>query len=287
MNIFSKEIILRPYHLVISFVITIALIWGIFFISSLKDDVDVILLKTKVESQSLVIKQFEKEITEWKKQTAEVIKIKNEYRNIVKEIIDLLYLKNMPMGGTTLHEIKATDEITIKMLRDAVYSFREEQEWMNNVQDFLVSRKQFINDFPFIYPVGSGSPARISSGFGFREDVFEEDLGLHFHTGVDFPGNLNDPIIATADGEVIYINKEHEIYGKIVILEHKFNLFTYYAHLNVVLVKIGQNVERGEKVGLMGETGLSQGVHLHYEVRLGKDSNSVPLDPKMFLSANY
>lgn len=286
-SFFNKKLSLKFCYLVIFFIIGVFLSGTTIYFSFLKDDVDKRKLSAELETKTILLEQNRKEIREWKEQSADIIEIKNEYKEIVKEIIDLLYLKNMPVGGFILDEIKATDEITIKMMRNTVNAFREEQEWMSEIKGYLVARKQFINEFPFIYPVNKGLPSRISSDFGFREDVFKEDVGLHFHTGIDFPGKQNDPINATADGKVVYIKSDHEMYGKIVIIEHNFNLFTYYAHLNVISTKIGQNIKRGDVVGLMGNTGKSLGVHLHYEVRLGKDSHSVPLDPKMFLTSNY
>ena len=242
----------------------------------------------QIETKNILIKNYENEIKEWKEHSIEIVKLKNDYSLLLKEVVDLLYLKNMPIGGGSRNAIEETDQITIKALRNTIEGFKREKNWMENIKDYLVARKKFVNDFPFIYPVQNGAPSRVSSPFGYRKDVFREDKGLHFHTGVDFPGDLNEPIIATADGRVVYTSRTNEVYGLVVVLKHEMGFLTYYAHLNDYYVRIGQEVKRGEVIGGMGNTGMSLGVHLHYEVRVGENMpNSVPKDPMIYMTSNY
>lgn len=283
----KKTLVLRTSHFILIGITIAFFIACVAFFLYIYNNTKIRTLQAELNSQKIRYELQQKEINEWKEQSFELMKIKNEYQHLLREVVDLVYLKRMSIGGFTLTDIEASDEITIKMLRDTIASIQEERQLMSNIKGYLESRRRFINEFPFIYPIGDGSPVRISSDFGFREDVFGRNRGLHFHTGVDFPGNWNDPIIATADGTVILVYLDHEIYGKVVIIEHNFNLFTYYAHLNEIKTTMGRKVRRGETIGLMGMSGPTDGVHLHYEVRLGMEKNSVPLDPKMFFAANY
>ena len=124
---------------------------------------------------------------------------------------------------------------------------------------------------------------KISSGYGFRDDLFG-DGEVHFHSGIDVPGDLGDPIVATASGEVRNVILNDEEMGDIIVLKHKFGFTTGYSHLNAVYVKPGQIIERGEVIGAMGNKGThSLGAHVHYEVR----KNNQPIDPFDLLTTNY
>lgn len=84
------------------------------------------------------------------------------------------------------------------------------------------------------------------------------------HKGIDIAGGLNSPIVAAADGMVgksYYSNT----YGNVIFIKHPNNYVTVYAHLNNRHVHEGQEVKQGDRIGTMGRTGESTGVHLHFE----------------------
>ncbi len=117
--------------------------------------------------------------------------------------------------------------------------------------------------------VPSGRPVRqfagVSSGFGWRKHPVKGTR--EFHKGIDYRGKAGDPIVATADGVVEYAGYHKSSgYGNLVLLDHAFGFRTLYGHLKKVLVKSGQVVRKGQVIALMGNTGLSTGSHLHYEV---------------------
>ncbi len=85
------------------------------------------------------------------------------------------------------------------------------------------------------------------------------------HNGMDFTAPPGTPIYATGDGKVTKVGLGSG-YGKMVIIEHGFGYKTYYAHMSKYKATVGQNVKRGEIIGYVGNTGLSSGPHLHYEV---------------------
>lgn len=125
---------------------------------------------------------------------------------------------------------------------------------------------------------------RISQGYG--ETPFTKSRrGQHFykfHNGIDIAGPLGTPIVAADDGKVMAIGDTDRYcprgaYGKYIVVDHKNNLATMYAHLSLVRVHGGQEVRRGDIIGYMGSSGLSTGPHLHFtlydartvEIRLG------------------
>ncbi|MEN0066279.1 MAG: M23 family metallopeptidase [Myxococcota bacterium] len=105
----------------------------------------------------------------------------------------------------------------------------------------------------------------LTSGFGWRR----HPLGLRWrhHGGIDLDGQIGDPVWAASEGTVTRID-EVPTYGRLVELDHGFGVTTLYAHANEILVKVGQRVERGQPIALVGNTGRSTGPHLHFEVRL-------------------
>jgi murein DD-endopeptidase MepM/ murein hydrolase activator NlpD len=89
------------------------------------------------------------------------------------------------------------------------------------------------------------------------------------HRGVDYGGSRNTPIMATGSGKIEYINKKRA-YGNHIIIDHGLGYKTLYAHLNKFKkgLKKGDYVDQSQVIGYMGTTGLSTGVHLHYEFRI-------------------
>lgn len=118
----------------------------------------------------------------------------------------------------------------------------------------------------------------LSSGFGRRVDPITRQAA--FHSGLDFQGSANTPIMATAPG-VVTIGGRDGAYGITVEIDHGYGFKSRYSHLRQALVEEGQTISAGQRIGLMGATGRATGVHLHYEVLF----NDEPLNPANFLEA--
>jgi len=89
------------------------------------------------------------------------------------------------------------------------------------------------------------------------------------HTGVDIAGPVGTPIYAADDGVIIYAGWNSGGYGNMTLIDHGNGLFTRYGHAKKLLTKVGQVVQRGDMIALMGSTGRSTGPHLHFEVMTG------------------
>lgn len=121
-------------------------------------------------------------------------------------------------------------------------------------------------------PVGLPHNGRITSKFGYRRNPFT-NRGRELHSGVDFKGRIGQPVKVTANGRVSYAGYMGN-YGYVVMVKHSDGYETRYAHLSKLRVKKGDNIQVGETVGLIGNTGRSTGPHLHYEILLrGKKIN--------------
>lgn len=116
-------------------------------------------------------------------------------------------------------------------------------------------------------PNGSPVPYEgITSKFGYRD---HPTLGRReMHRGTDLKAPIDTPVYATADAMVEYAGyHEKSGYGNLIILEHNYGFKTYYGHLNKVVIKYNTFIKKGELIGYSGNTGMSNGPHLHYEVR--------------------
>jgi len=134
---------------------------------------------------------------------------------------------------------------------------------LNRMSDIHAYR-QGIDRLPVARPVNAGA-VRETSGFGMRRHPLTGRSTMH--NGLDWAGPRGTAIVASADGVVKQAGRQGG-YGNLVIIQHEFGIETYYAHLNSIDVRVGQRVSRGQKIGGMGTTGASTGVHLHYEVRV-------------------
>lgn len=141
---------------------------------------------------------------------------------------------------------------------------------LNSLETQFARRSAIASSTPTVAPVRG----LLNSGFGPRKDPFTGEGS--FHPGLDISTRRHEPVLATAEGVVVKSGWSGD-YGKEVEIAHSTGYVTIYGHLDEVLVKEGQRVLRGEKLGLVGSTGRSTGPHLHYEVR--KDERAVnPLE---------
>jgi len=129
--------------------------------------------------------------------------------------------------------------------------------------------------------IGWPSPGyyKITSPYGYRDHPILKKKKLH--TGIDIAVPSGTGIVAANSGKVIYAGYNGG-YGNTVIIDHGGKISTLYAHNSKLLVKVGDQVEKGNVISKSGSTGLSTGPHLHFEVR----ENGQPVDPMKYLTSN-
>ena len=146
------------------------------------------------------------------------------------------------------------------------------EESFSELEKLLQTKKEMLAHTPSIWPVMGW----VTSGFGFRTNPF---TGLtQMHEGIDISNRVGTPVMAPADGIISDIGNDIGL-GKILVISHGFGMITRYAHLNKVLVKVGQKVKRGQKIAEIGTSGRTTGPHLHYEVRLDR----IPINPMRYI----
>ncbi|HHX96287.1 MAG TPA: peptidoglycan DD-metalloendopeptidase family protein [Clostridia bacterium] len=133
---------------------------------------------------------------------------------------------------------------------------------------------EYLGSGKFTWPAPGHT--RITSSYGMR---FHPILKVNkLHTGVDIGAPKGANIVAAENGTVMEVGNRGG-YGLIVMLNHGGNLVTLYAHASKTLVKVGQEVKKGEPIAKVGSTGYSTGPHLHFEVR----KNGNPVNPMPYL----
>lgn len=151
----------------------------------------------------------------------------------------------------------------------------QDYNFLRNVNALTLSsqgRLQAVSQ-PSLWPVNG----RLLGSFGERNDPFSGEG--EFHTGVDISAPSGTPVHVTADG-VVTLSEWRGGYGRLIIVDHGGGIQTYYAHLSRFLAYTGQQVRRGEAVGLVGSTGRVTAPHLHYEVRIA----GAPVNPYRYLA---
>ena len=111
--------------------------------------------------------------------------------------------------------------------------------------------------------------------------VVTSKFGLRWgrnHNGIDIGCPQGTPIYAAADGVVVAVREQGD-YGLLVVIKHPDESFTIYAHNSKNLVREGQDIKKGKKIALVGQTGRAKGAHLHFEIRIG----SKAVDPLLYL----
>ncbi len=187
--------------------------------------------------------------------------------------------------GDTLYKIAKKFAVSINFLielnniknPDNIYA--GECLYLAKVEDENRNRKLNISrdsNLEFIWPV----IGRISSPYGWRIHPIRGKR--EFHTGIDIAVSMGSPVYATEDGVVVFSGYS-EGYGKLVIIQHRRNKSSYYAHNLELKVKRGDTVKRGKIIALSGNSGLSTGPHLHFEIRHNNKSE----DPMKYLNQKY
>jgi murein DD-endopeptidase MepM/ murein hydrolase activator NlpD len=130
-------------------------------------------------------------------------------------------------------------------------------------------KSEALSNMPSLMPVSG----KLISGFGMRGHPIHG--GGHMHTGLDFACKIGTPIFASGNGVVKATGTHESGYGLQVDIDHENSYVTKYAHLSRIAVSPGQTVKRGDVIGYSGNTGLSTGPHLHYEII----HNGTKIDP--------
>jgi len=174
--------------------------------------------------------------------------------------------QDVAQGGPEVTHTSGTPNVGLNLDRLAK-DITAAQARLQALETLLLDRRLTDAVTPTGWPTEGGF---ISSGFGMRSDPFTGQSA--FHEGVDIASRLGSPIHAMADGVVSFVGEKPN-YGKTVEITHGSGVITRYAHTLSLLAKVGDKVQRGDPIALVGSSGRSTGPHLHVEVL--KDGRAV------------
>jgi murein DD-endopeptidase MepM/ murein hydrolase activator NlpD len=146
----------------------------------------------------------------------------------------------------------------------------------DEIAKLSMSKEAMLASIPAIQPVSNEDLTRIASGFGMRIDPIYRTPRMH--SGLDFTAPVGTPIFSTGKGKVVAVEFNGGGYGNHVIIDHGYGYQSHYAHMSRFNCKVGQEVNRGDMIGYVGNTGKSTGPHLHYEIIY----NGEKIDPVHF-----
>jgi len=138
--------------------------------------------------------------------------------------------------------------------------------------EYLEDQKSLLASTPSIWPVKGW----LTSTFGYRSSPFTGRRELH--KGLDIATRSGTPVIAPADGLVVFAGREGG-FGNMIIVDHGYGITTRYGHNSSLEAKLGQKIKRGDVIARVGNTGRSTGPHVHYEVAV----NGVSVNPSRYI----
>jgi murein DD-endopeptidase MepM/ murein hydrolase activator NlpD len=148
-----------------------------------------------------------------------------------------------------------------------IFNWQNKQDSINNVDRI---NHQHL---PTVFPIASNELSKVSSKFGIRVNPITNDTV--WHRGVDVTSKKGTPVYASASGTVIKAQRSGG-YGNLIEIDSGNGVKTLFGHLNTMLVVKNEYVEQGQIIGTVGNTGMSTGNHLHYEI-LNNDKNLNPI----------
>lgn len=181
------------------------------------------------------------------------------------------YLFSLGSREAILKNLEALDRGNIDMsaLKDQI---KVSMEAVGEIKRYIKHKRDIYMATPKGFPVD----AKITSPYGRRANPMNKDT--EFHTGIDLAAPLGTPIHATADGIVSFAGWSGGS-GLLVVIEHGFDMVTCYAHTRKFIVKVEEEVKRGQIIGYVGTTGASTGPHVHYEIWVKRK----PVDPSAYI----
>ena len=150
-------------------------------------------------------------------------------------------------------------------------------EFFDEIAKNASTSKGKWQSLPIVFPFADDAKLVITRPFS-QSELCPFTGVLKEHNGIDLAAENGTPILAPADGDVVYVNDRDVFWGKTIKITHTNGYETLFAHLGTIQVRQGQKVRRGTVIATVGESGWTTGPHLHYELI----KNGVHIDPQIY-----
>ena len=228
-------------------------------------------------------------LDELRDENANLFQAAKRFQNSLSQSLSLLGISqvenssNSSISNSDLSSLFSSSEITngtsreVSDIRELTSYLEGAVEPIEQIGKMLKTQQSLFTEIPSINPVKNPN-VHISMAFG--PNMHPLNGNWYIHKGIDFSTwRSGDPVLATASGQVVTVGYDNS-FGNFIIIKHNHGIYTRYAHLNSFRVKKGQLVDQGEVIGTIGNTGISTGPHLHYEVHIGSDV----VDPAKYIN---
>ncbi len=255
-------------------VVLLLLISSVFFISYLNKSVDDLeVKKQKLETVYSKLKLDNKNVNETilqKTQKLELLSAKVKELESLKTIYSQLKTENENINESISQKVEELDSLNTKMNElEVLIGIKPSAQNVSLIERVdlakvsTAQKKLLFQNIPNGYPIKNEG---ITGSYGWRQHPIVKKR--EFHTGIDLRAKRNTKIYAPADGIINFAGFHKKSgYGIMIILDHNYGFRTLYGHMNKAIVKKGDVVRKGDHIGYTGNTGLSSGPHLHYELR--------------------
>jgi murein DD-endopeptidase MepM/ murein hydrolase activator NlpD len=234
----------------------------------------------KIENNALKnrVKAISNDFEELNTKVENLLSTNDELRlavNLGPSDTDELGIGGSVFGETPINSSSDINDLLLNIdsyINNMSLKINYEVESYSEIQKSMEDNSNLFSCIPAIKP----AKGYYGDRFGMRYHPILKRKRMH--SGLDILANIGEPVYATADGKVRLAGRNGGM-GKMIRIDHGFGYKTSYAHLSKISVKRGAKVKRGDLIGYSGNTGLSTGPHLHYEVH----HNGIALNPRNFI----
>ena len=188
----------------------------------------------------------------------------------LQELVDMINNLEIfdSISSRTGSMYSAIDEIDTasRTIREVLGDSEQADELIAHLKQESNEIDYYLDHYPDYYPVNG---IAVTSSYGWRKDPFTGES--KFHSGLDIGCDMGSSVWAAGSGTVVEAGEKGS-YGYCVLIDHGNGLKTRYAHLSKILVHVGDEVQKGERIAYSGMTGRATGPHLHFEVILNGET---------------
>ncbi len=263
-------------------VIVVAVAGGFFYFSTMYTG-----SARMITEKSERLEQSEASLESVLDELAEVVKVAETFDLSLAQTLEELDIGSLEEGEQELAsagdlasflDIRSVerDELReLQQLRSIAANLRASVEPLESIREVIHSQQDLLADIPNYWPLVAGR-GRVTMEFG--PNIHPGTSQWYLHKGLDIADSVGVPGVASGNGQVAALGFDPG-YGMYVWLRHKYGFRTRYSHLQSISVSEGDDVVQGQVIGTLGNTGISTGPHLDFQIWLGTDV----VDPAAFL----